>query len=680
VLLGAILVVSCVVRVVYVLQSQGSPAFTRPSMDALYHLEWARAFAAGRDFQPGPFFRAPLYPWFLGLLLRVFGDHLLLVRLVQAGIGTASVGLVYLVGARAFDARTGLTAALFAGLYWVTIYFEGDFLLPVLEVFLGLAAIWLALRVDEKPSLARAACAGAAFGIAALVRPNILLFAPLVALWIVLRTREAGARRILVGAVFLGALAVPIAPVTAYNTFVGDDFVLVSSQGGVNFWIGNNPTSDGASAVVPGARLDWWGGFEDSIRMAEADEGRALRPSEVSKHYSAKAWTWIRSEPAAALRHVLWKLRLFWTDWEYSNNTSERFMAMRFGPILRVLPFGYGWLAPLALLGFLLAAPRAGRIWPLWGFLPVYTASVVAFFVCSRFRVPVLPVMAVLAAHACWRLVELARARSFGRLAAASALLGAAVVFVERVPASVDRTESKGLWELGVDAARAGDDATALEYLRQSIALNDRYSTAHADLGDVLRRLGQPAEAERSLRRALAVDPGNAVASSSLFDLLFTAGRRDEARTVGLQSVERSPLFAPGHYDLGRLAFAEAEDLKARGAGVDAVRARYAEALRESERGLQLAGDELTAFRCAYAAGHIHTALGEPAAAVPAYERALAARPDPAGHADAGAADWWWQCQSELLAALRASGRDGEANARRQALAARFPGDPHFRP
>lgn len=47
-----------VLRVVYVLQARSSPLFDHPQMDALYHVEWARAFARGEDFQPGPFFRA----------------------------------------------------------------------------------------------------------------------------------------------------------------------------------------------------------------------------------------------------------------------------------------------------------------------------------------------------------------------------------------------------------------------------------------------------------------------------------------------------------------------------------------------------------------------------------------------------------------------------------------------
>src|SRR5262249_33874540 len=201
-------------------------------------------------------------------------------------------------------------------------------------------------------------------------------------------------------------------------------------------------------------------------------------------------------------RHTLWKLRLFWTDFEFGNNASERFFAFRFGPILRALPLGFVALAPLALLGFLLAAREWKRLFPLWGFLPVYTASVVAFFVCARFRVPVLPAMAILAAHACSRLVGMIRARALLGLAGSAAFLAAAVLLVESVPAAVDRSDSLGEWELGIAAAQRGDLAAAIEHYRASIALNAHNSRVQADLGDAQRRLGRTRDAEASLRPA----------------------------------------------------------------------------------------------------------------------------------------------------------------------------------
>src|SRR6201999_1789632 len=113
---------------------RSSPFFDAPQMDALYHVDWAHAFARGEDFQPGPFFRAPLYPWFLGSLLRAFGDGLLLPRLVQAGFGAAATALVWAIGRRVVDPRAGLIAAAIAASYWVAIFFDGELLLETLAI------------------------------------------------------------------------------------------------------------------------------------------------------------------------------------------------------------------------------------------------------------------------------------------------------------------------------------------------------------------------------------------------------------------------------------------------------------------------------------------------------------------------------------------------------------------
>ena len=57
-----------------------------------------------------------------------------------------------------------------------------------------------------------------------------------------------------------GVLLVVVLPITIRNCAVGGDAVLIASQGGVNFYIGNNPDSDGRTAIVPGTPGDWWGG------------------------------------------------------------------------------------------------------------------------------------------------------------------------------------------------------------------------------------------------------------------------------------------------------------------------------------------------------------------------------------------------------------------------------------
>src|SRR6185295_1142051 len=118
-------------------------------------------------------------------------------------------------------------------------------------------------------------------------------------------------------------------------------------QAGVNLWIGNNPQSDGASALLPGTRADWWGGYQDTIQLAEAAEGRPLKASEVSEHYVRRVRAWWAAQPRAAVRHMLWKARLFVSQRELGNNQDERFFALHFSALLRALPIGFGLVFPL---------------------------------------------------------------------------------------------------------------------------------------------------------------------------------------------------------------------------------------------------------------------------------------------------------------------------------------------
>ena len=60
-------------RAIYVLQLRQSPFFASETMDAGYHDMLAKRFAGGETMVEGVFFRAPLYPWFLGILHKISG-------------------------------------------------------------------------------------------------------------------------------------------------------------------------------------------------------------------------------------------------------------------------------------------------------------------------------------------------------------------------------------------------------------------------------------------------------------------------------------------------------------------------------------------------------------------------------------------------------------------------------
>src|SRR5262245_318636 len=90
--LALLLGTALVLRVVYVLEQRANPFFAAPIRDGAYHVEWAKALARGGEpYHPGPFFRAPLYPWFLAACFRLFGEGLLLPRLLQCVLGAGTV-------------------------------------------------------------------------------------------------------------------------------------------------------------------------------------------------------------------------------------------------------------------------------------------------------------------------------------------------------------------------------------------------------------------------------------------------------------------------------------------------------------------------------------------------------------------------------------------------------------
>ncbi len=594
-------------RVIFVIAMEDYPPHQFPIMDSAYHVGWARAIAAGEQYPPladRPYYRAPLYVWFLAGILFLFGDGLLWPRLIQCALGAASIGLVYLVGQRAFEPRAAFAAAAIAATYWLLIYFDGELLSETLVVPLALLALWLTLGLASRSSLAKASCAGFAWGLTALARPNVLLFVPLVPLWMMWIRRSM--RELVSAALFGVFVLLPILPVTAYNTFVKGDFVPIASYGGINFWIGNNPQSNGIDAFLPGARSGWWEEYYDAITLAERAEGRSLRASEVSRYYSALAWNFIWSHPEQSIPHFWHKLKLVWAG-EYGNNEPEKFVAHRYSWVPH-LSIGYGVLAPLGLLGLALARRRAAQLFPLWGFLGAYVVSLVAFFVCSRYRVPLLPVLMIFAGHALVCLWRQWRAREVVQLAVGlTFLLGFGAWALTQGP-SWTEVQTNGYFHLGTAEAARGNHREAAEHLRRATQLAPDRVDMLVRLAWSERQLGNHAAAIDHYRRAVNLAPRQSQALEGLIDLALADGRSAEVEQwieAYLENVARRGLGRPSevaHYYRGRIRARRGERDGARADFIEALRSdprssRAALALGDLARDAELWGDAQNAYQ-----------------------------------------------------------------------------------
>lgn len=434
-------------RIAYVVQLQDSPFFSHHELDARYHVEWAKAFAEGREreFIGGAYFRAPLYPWLLGTIYQVFGQGDLAPRIIQAVIGSLSCGLLFVLGRIVFCRTVGAIAGFAAAAYWVLIYFDGELMMESLYIFQLLLLLLVLVACGRRDSAWLWALGGVLLGLAAITRPNILLLGPAIVVWILLRTRPRWRRGVGLSLLTFAGCMAPIVPITIRNYVVAGDLVLIASQGGVNFYIGNNAQSDGVSARIPGDPGEWDEAMKAQTERAERALGRSLKGSEISRWYTGQALRWMGEQPGAAAIHLLAKLRNFWTFWEIPNDHYIPFITRNYTPLIGVLPFsftrpepGFAIIGPLGALGLLVSLRRRGETFPLWGFLLVYMLSVVLFFVNARFRAPVLPVLILFAAFgAVWLVQQVFRLRWLPLAGGAVALAGMGMV-VSRVPANVD--------------------------------------------------------------------------------------------------------------------------------------------------------------------------------------------------------------------------------------------------
>ncbi|HET6373995.1 MAG TPA: glycosyltransferase family 39 protein, partial [Candidatus Polarisedimenticolia bacterium] len=381
------------IRLIYLVQISKTPLFDFLHLDPRYYHDWAARIAAGDWLGTQVFEQSPLYPYLLAIYMLAFGDDLWTLRLIQIAVGAVSCVLTYLLGRRLFDRRAGLLAAAGCALYGPFLFYEGQVMKEFLTPPLATLALLLLLKGSEGRARLLAA-AGASIAAAALVRDNFLLLVPIFGAWLLV---TSGFRLAPALAFAAGALAL-LLPLAVRNAVVGGEFVLTTAGGGEVFYIGNGPYANGAYVPPPWVRSNPRYEHEDFRVKAREMTGRPLTRGESSRFWWRQGATWIAEHPGAACRLWLRKLALFWNDHELPDNYSF-YTFRRFSSLLALL-LTFGPVAVLAAAGGVLTLDRRREMVPLYLAGAGYMFSVLLFFNFARFRLPIVPILLVLAGHA----------------------------------------------------------------------------------------------------------------------------------------------------------------------------------------------------------------------------------------------------------------------------------------
>ncbi|UCE03196.1 MAG: tetratricopeptide repeat protein [Candidatus Latescibacterota bacterium] len=516
----ALLVLAIFLRVAVHSQLAHYVLYRVPLVDAEEYVGWAAMLAQGGAEPADVYYKAPLYPRILAFAMRLFGPTPGTATLLNAALGVLNV-LLFGVWVRRFaGARIAMWTSACAAVYGPFLYFEAQALPTTLGVTWVLGSL-LALSVRQgEPRSRHLLLAGLCMGLAVVTRPSFLLWVPLASVWVGLGQGRAARRW---GAMLLVAAAAMLAilPVTLRNRAQGGEWVLVSANGGINFYLGNNAAAERTSILRPG--LEW----ENLVRNVPPQERRGQ--ARWDRHFARRAWTWVREEPAAFVAGLGRKTLHYFDSHEIDRNLDVRGFRAQ-SSVLRWAP-RYACLAPWLFLGVVVAW-RRGRVARLallfWA--SVFAATVL-IFVTERYKVDATAATLPLTLLGVRESVAHLRRRT----TTVSAWLAALLIAAGAVLAYANLTRIRGLHPAhaaileGVALYKEGQFAEAITRLQSGLARHPQDADGHYQLATALQKQNRLSEALRAYEAAAALVPGNPKPHMGVGWILKEQGRLEAA-------------------------------------------------------------------------------------------------------------------------------------------------------
>mgnify|MGYP000152982640 CR=1 FL=1 len=387
------------------------PLSQSPQLDAAENIALASQMASG-ELPDEPFYRAPLYPYILSLLAPA--DWRPLMGMVLGFICHLINGALVFGLARTTwnkDSPACLASALYL-LNPASIFYSLQILDITFATTLFLGGVNLLLK--GKQPWQRLVLSGALLALAIAARPHFIPIVLALPLILCIRAERRRSFLLLVYApVLLGFLSTGM-----INLSRSGDFRMLPWQGSYNLWASNKP---GANGVYFKQEVDLAGsGLEGNPARVESTllYGRA-HPGEsapydinrINHYWKQKFLDHALENPLDLAKLWGFKVYAVLNANEQYNNFTFSFHKSRL-PLLRFNPLNWGILLILSTMGSL-ALWRSNRpmLWTVVLFILCYSLTLVLYYASARFRLPLVPLLAVLSGGAILQVKEVIRSR-----------------------------------------------------------------------------------------------------------------------------------------------------------------------------------------------------------------------------------------------------------------------------
>lgn len=578
-------------RIAYFNEIKKEPWFNCPLYDPLYNHYWAKGIATGDWDLPAPVNdpeirftphgRPPGYPYILAIIYLIFGVNPISPRVVQYFFGLLNIFILSWILKKHLNNNLALIlASLSFATYWGLIYFESILTYPTFVVFLLLIWFALILKWEEDSNSIYLSTSALLLGMILLFRPNAIL---LISLYIILTVRkyDRNLRKILTSLILLLFFtSIPLIPCFIRNYLVSKDFVFISSYGGLNFYVGNHPKSDGAEPRIPELKK-WIGTSEWScfdypaiVRGLAKDLGKEkISFSEANRYFYKKAILNIISNPKTWTKLTLKKILLFWGPVEITNDTVPQ-VDKQYSKILSTLPgfstYSSIFLASLIYILYLLIFQKtAYRTIPSVikisiSIVVIYFLSVLPFFIAGRYRIPIIPFMLIVDGwfiSEFWRNLQQKKISIF--------IFQVILIFLSAFVTNTNFTgyqPSESIWyyRQGTSALLCNDYNRALNEFKKSLKSDPQNLFAKINYATTLAKVGRPTEGIYVLTNNFKDQLKTSEELNTLGYLFEQIGDLEKAQEFYAKAIVNSPNFTLAHSNLSRIFTKRNEYNKAR--------------------------------------------------------------------------------------------------------------------
>jgi len=382
-----IIVLSLTVRLVYYFQFQNNPFFdfVPPAWDQDIFDKGGKEFAHGnllaKDPNQADVF-SPLYKYFLGIIYWVFGETYKAVWSIQFLLGTGSALLIFKISKYFVSPIIGLFASLLFTFYGPNWLYEGSLYRASLTSFLTIASCYGILWASQKPTIARIASSAALLSLVMQCRSNNLLLVP-VGFFFIWRaiSNQPKNRKILISiftAIFI-LCSIPL----LYRGYLVHNHVVFYDQGGPETLLMSNLPD------YPGR------GYSHSSSFDSFLKNHPLTTPEVVKFLAQSAW----ENPINFFELYLRKLFFLFNNYE-APTTLNYYLFQEISPILQWSSIPFAFFGSFGILGIILLK-RDNKKWTiLHAYFFTHILMYLPFYSTARFRLPVIPFLAIFSAHA----------------------------------------------------------------------------------------------------------------------------------------------------------------------------------------------------------------------------------------------------------------------------------------